>query len=212
MRLSPEERSRRIAAGLAEAKARGVRIGTFATVRPDRDQIHALLDRGLTAVEAAKQLGCTFSWVRQTFGKVGSRRLCKRGHLMAETRRFSPNGDPYCGTCKRLRSKEEIKRRTPEYSRQVQRRSHIKTAYGMTVEQYDAMLITQNGVCAICSKPSSNKKRLHIDHEHATGAIRGLLCHSCNTGLGLLRDDPILLVRCLEYLKTRNKEILNAVA
>ena len=62
-------------------------------------------------------------------------------------------------------------------------RYHLKYKYGLTPEDYDAKLIEQNGVCAICGKPP-NKRRLHIDHCHETGRIRGLLCTGCNTRLG----------------------------
>ena len=73
----------------------------------------------------------------------------------------------------------------------------------MTVEQYDAMLIGQNYVCAICNKSekSSTKGVLFIDHDHKTGKVRGLLCDTCNRGLGYFYDDKSLLRNAVEYLK-----------
>jgi hypothetical protein len=62
-------------------------------------------------------------------------------------------------------------------------RAHLKYKYGLTPEDYDAKLAEQGGVCAICGK-SPTKRRLHIDHCHETGRIRGLLCTGCNTRLG----------------------------
>jgi hypothetical protein len=75
--------------------------------------------------------------------------------------------------------------------------------YGLTVEQYDAMLIEQNYVCAICNKSekSSTKGVLFIDHDHKTGKVRGLLCDTCNRGLGYFYDNKSLLRNAVEYLK-----------
>jgi len=73
--------------------------------------------------------------------------------------------------------------------------------HGMTVEQYDQMLKSQGGLCAICRQPSVTGKRLHVDHDHATGRRRGLLCHHCNTALGNFKDDPLVIATALEYLK-----------
>lgn len=78
--------------------------------------------------------------------------------------------------------------------------------YGMTVDDYEALVLAQGGVCAICNgRPG--RKRLAVDHDHATGAVRGLLCEACNLALGGFRDDPTLLLRAAEYLaQTRNQE------
>jgi hypothetical protein len=71
---------------------------------------------------------------------------------------------------------------------------------GMTHAEYDAMCEAQDGRCFICRKPPS-RARLCIDHDHATGAVRGLLCSRCNSALGLLDDDVDALERALTYLK-----------
>lgn len=71
----------------------------------------------------------------------------------------------------------------------------------MTVEQYERMLADQGGGCAICGSPRDAKRSLAVDHDHATGAIRGILCSGCNTGLGLLRDSRELLLRAADYLQ-----------
>ena len=80
--------------------------------------------------------------------------------------------------------------------------------YGITLEDYDRMYESQNGVCAICLKPETTKdrwrrggiKRLAVDHDHETGAVRGLLCDRCNKALGCFRDDPELVRAALDYL------------
>lgn len=75
-------------------------------------------------------------------------------------------------------------------------------AYGITVEQYDEMLVAQGGVCAICKTlpEADGRTPLQVDHDHSTGRIRGLLCSPCNTAIGSLRDDPQLLAAAMEYL------------
>lgn len=82
----------------------------------------------------------------------------------------------------------------------------LKSIYGITVEQYDEMLATQNGVCFICGDPPDPNgvraaSRLHVDHCHATGTNRKLLCLCCNNGLGHFRDDPARLRSAAEYLE-----------
>lgn len=77
----------------------------------------------------------------------------------------------------------------------------------MTGPEYYALSVAQNHRCAICGTPqperlwSRDKKRLSIDHDHLTGAIRGLLCGACNSGLGLLKDDLTRLVKAVQYLQ-----------
>lgn len=65
----------------------------------------------------------------------------------------------------------------------------LSTNYGITLEQYDRMLEAQNHLCAVCGRPP-NGTPLHVDHDHQTGVVRGLLCYQCNTVLGLIDDDP----------------------
>jgi len=72
----------------------------------------------------------------------------------------------------------------------------LKTRYGMTPADYDAMLARQNGVCAICK---TDGRKLNIDHNHKTNAVRGLLCNACNLGLGNFGDDPGFLRMAADY-------------
>lgn len=78
--------------------------------------------------------------------------------------------------------------------------------YGITREKFDVMFAAQNGACAVCKKPANPgvgpaTQRLHIDHNHDTGRVRGLLCLNCNRALGWFQDDPQLLRRAAEYLE-----------
>lgn len=70
--------------------------------------------------------------------------------------------------------------------------------YGLTPDEVERMKAAQGNACALCGKTPA--KGLVIDHDHKTGAVRALLCSSCNTGLGHFRDDPALLARAIEYL------------
>lgn len=70
--------------------------------------------------------------------------------------------------------------------------------YGLTQEQFDAMLQAQDGRCAICKEPMG---RVCTDHDHSTGEARGLLCLTCNAGLGQFHDDPDLLRSAIDYLE-----------
>lgn len=77
----------------------------------------------------------------------------------------------------------------------------MANSFGITLKQYDEMLDAQGSRCAICGKtPEDNGRRLAVDHDHNTGEIRGLLCVSCNMGLGKFGDDPTLIAKAIAYL------------
>jgi hypothetical protein len=83
------------------------------------------------------------------------------------------------------------------------RENRLNLKYRITPEEYNAYLENQYGRCAICAKFS--ERTLHMDHDHETQQLRGLLCSNCNVGLGMFQDDPVLLRRALEYIvKHRN--------
>lgn len=79
------------------------------------------------------------------------------------------------------------------------RNSRLKTQFGITLEQYEARLESQNNVCAIC-KSASDKIALAVDHCHSTGKIRGLLCANCNKILGHAKDNVVILREAINYL------------
>lgn len=103
-----------------------------------------------------------------------------------------------CKLCDNARQREYY-RKNPEvvWKRNCQKR------YGLTFSQYQALLKKQAGACAICKSPDPGRgnKNLYVDHCHASGAVRGLLCHNCNTGLGHFKDNIQLLERAKEYLQ-----------
>lgn len=98
-----------------------------------------------------------------------------------------------------LSEKYEVARRNREYIRK----------YGITLDEYNSKLMQQKCVCAICGKQEKSKslsntkeiKHLAVDHDHATGKIRGLLCDSCNTLLGRCSDNIQILESAINYLR-----------
>jgi hypothetical protein len=113
----------------------------------------------------------------------------------------------HCRSCSRGYSARWAKN-NPEMARAKALRSSLYVNHSLRQKEYDEILRAQGGCCGICRfdpslapKPGANQ-RLHVDHCHKTGEIRGLLCNACNTALGYLRDSPALARRCAEYLET----------
>lgn len=81
------------------------------------------------------------------------------------------------------------------------RQENLKSKFGISVEQYEAMLDRQGSRCAICEHiPDEDEKRLAVDHNHDTNEVRGLLCVRCNMGLGYFRDNYHHLISAATYL------------
>jgi hypothetical protein len=88
------------------------------------------------------------------------------------------------------------------------RRAHLKRKYNMTLEEYDVILESQNGVCDICKEPESYGRAsfLAVDHCHNDETIRGLLCNNCNRAIGLLKDNIEVLENAVKYLKKHKQK------
>jgi hypothetical protein len=82
----------------------------------------------------------------------------------------------------------------------------LRRGFGITLDDYRAMMSAQGGVCAICLRPetSPRRSRLTVDHCHRTGRVRGLLCSKCNVALGYMGDDPGNVERALSYLRSQS--------
>lgn len=98
-----------------------------------------------------------------------------------------------CRPCLIAKS-QTLENRTAAYVR------HIKRKYGLEIEEFDALLASQGGGCAVCGGPP-NAKNWHIDHDHRSGKVRGILCNGCNTGIGSMRDDPAIMRAAAEYIE-----------
>jgi hypothetical protein len=99
--------------------------------------------------------------------------------------------------CKLCRSTSRTDVGSEHYDYHKERARKYRRRYGITIEQYDDMYAAQAGKCLICDK---HKILLNVDHDHATGKVRGLLCSLCNTSLGGFRDDITLLAKAIIYL------------
>ncbi len=109
---------------------------------------------------------------------------------------------------KRKKQIIEYQKTKPEgWQKAIGRKCHLKQRYNVTPQEYKSMLEAQEYKCAICSKDASENKRgnkiesLYIDHCHVTKQVRGLLCHTCNTGLGHFKDKIENLMKAIDYLR-----------
>lgn len=103
---------------------------------------------------------------------------------------------------KLARRASEYRKRNPGKVAETAFRMNLKNA-GLTLDEFERMLVGQDGGCAICRKKNIQGQRLCVDHSHDSGAIRGLLCHSCNRGIGLLGDSVERLKSAITYLQEK---------
>lgn len=118
-----------------------------------------------------------------------------------------PAGFKHCPGCKTVQPRSEWHRRTSSpdglvvycktCSKERNRRDYLMRTFGLTSWELEALIAAQGGVCAICP----DGKPEHIDHDHGSGRIRGVLCGPCNMGLGLFKDDPARLQVAIGYLR-----------
>lgn len=132
---------------------------------------------------------------RTDFHKSSINRKTGRRYLKAECRLCYKERDRKYNASAKGRRRADTKKLAP---------------YGITIEDYARLSEFQAGLCAICRRPegridsrSGRAHLLHVDHNHATGAVRGLLCGKCNRAIGLLNDDPELLKVALKYLENQ---------
>lgn len=105
------------------------------------------------------------------------------------------------GPCARCGAQRDPADKTnPSYCYSCWRGWWLWRKYGITAEQYDAMLISQDHRCKIC-RTEANGRMWHVDHDHESGRVRGVLCDNCNRGLGHFNDDPGRLRRAADYLE-----------
>ena len=131
-----------------------------------------------------------FNRNRSTYDKLQSAcRDCGKKHASNYAK---ANREENAARARKWRAKNKDRSRDHGY------KARYRLAYGT----YAKMLEAQNGKCAICQTDTpGGKGRFHVDHCHTTGAVRGLLCHNCNVGLGNLRHDPELILSATRYLQ-----------
>lgn len=93
---------------------------------------------------------------------------------------------------KRYNSRSEIKQKS--------RNKHLKATYGITLSQFDEVFLKQLGKCKVCRVKFASESDGHIDHDHSTGRVRGILCRSCNLSIGFANDNASRLRALAKYL------------
>jgi hypothetical protein len=95
----------------------------------------------------------------------------------------------------------------PERCKAQDKAGKLRRNYGITPEAFDAMLKSQAYRCDACLERLDLGAKTHVDHDHATGLIRGILCHSCNLALGRVKDDPWILRSLARYLEDHRQSV-----
>ena len=139
----------------------------------------------------------------------GLRSDCKSCNLAQQHARYV--ADPSAAKKRVKRWQQDNAARVNAYHRERRKdprvqeaawRGYLRRQYGITVGKYEEMLSEQGGVCAICRSAPKPGRRLHVDHDHETERIRGLLCFTCNNALGDFADDTGRLQTAIGYLLT----------
>jgi hypothetical protein len=128
---------------------------------------------------------------KQKAGRLGRAAWCTDCARADSRRHYS--------TCRaeRLAKTKAARLADPERHRAQRRKQKLQRNYGLTPAQHDEMVAAQDGRCAICRLD----RPLKVDHCHASGKVRALLCGPCNTSLGAFRDDPDLIERAAAYIR-----------
>lgn len=105
-----------------------------------------------------------------------------------------------CKICSNEANKK-TKEKDPQKYAEMRRKNKLKKYYGLTLSNFNALKIKQKNCCAICENKLKDGQGTHVDHCHKTGIVRGLLCNSCNRGIGYLQDSIEILKSAQKYLK-----------
>ncbi len=164
----------------------------------DESEFYSFTKRGVTRLRAVCK-ACSRAQLRdrsddpQPDGRICTQ--CGAFKPLSEfhKHKITPYGvEPMCKVC-RLKKRRDYGRRYPERVRNTD----LQQRYGITLDDYQALLTSQNGTCAICGTAET---QLKVDHNHQTGKVRGLLCHLCNAMIGCAREDIDILASAAAYL------------
>lgn len=111
----------------------------------------------------------------------------------------------WCKLCKKT-WRAQHRKDNPEKYRKIDFERDLQKRYGIETSEYNRMFDEQKGYCACCGQSHENfRNGLHVDHDHATGQVRGLLCTQCNPGIGYFEDSIERLEMAIKYLKKFKK-------
>ena len=140
---------------------------------------------------------------------VAAHALCDRHYRRTRRGLDTERRCRFCGTpldanahMGRVYCSKECKEQELAVRRRENHRERWLKRYGLTVEGYDLLSEQQEGRCAICGTDTPNGRNWHVDHDHKTNKVRGLLCHNCNILLGNAHDDPAILQAAIDYLSS----------
>ena len=217
-----------IARDLEQQYATGITPGGKMIGRPakpfgegDEAKILDLYHGGKSAKAIAKNMGFDHHRMTDFIRKATGSEVLKKGcygsggyHGIGVDRSAETEGYMTCADCLTLKPVSEFVRSVnaaygghmvyckPCWYEKSTRKAQLKKYYGMTPELYSSMLDAQGGLCAICHKACKSGHRMSVDHCHATGRIRGLLCKNCNNAIGLMCDDIDILKAAILYLSS----------
>jgi hypothetical protein len=126
---------------------------------------------------------------------------CKRCGIEKPISQMRPDYRYVCLSCF-SKLGDEWQQKHPIATARHKRNHHLLKKFGITLEEAEQILFKQGNLCAICKDPIEDKRGFypHVDHDHLTGRIRGILCFRCNAGLGAFKDDPRRLLAAIQYL------------
>lgn len=168
------------------------------------------MSEGQVASEIKKCHGCSGVLPLSEFHPSPKTRVCKACAKRYQRKWNEKNKDSVAAIQKRSRIKN--RQNALEAARRYYARDDIRhtkkamrlgsrlKAFGLSISDFDEMFTSQGGKCAICGG-TSGKRRLSVDHDHATGKVRSLLCTNCNSALGLLGESTERMASAIEYIK-----------
>lgn len=183
---------------------------------PRRQDLSSQSTRVCVDCGVTKLIADFFPKGKRTDGTLGLNTRCKLCVRKASHAYYHENKAAVAKQSKeyRERNKERLRESKREYlhresTQSRMRNAHLQKKYGITLVDYARLLQKQNGLCAICKRPEDRRqwgklKPLAVDHDHATGIVRGLLCHLCNSGIGNFIDDRTRLENARLYLRGPN--------
>ena len=129
---------------------------------------------------------------------------CKKQKLVIEFYKCKANKDGLYHECKSCKSDYDKLRHRKNPKARLDK--NLQNRYGITLEQKQHMIASQNGKCAICETKLDNGKHTCVDHCHTTGKIRKILCRSCNIMIGHSKENTEILNKAIQYLSTHKQE------
>lgn len=153
------------------------------------------------------------NWPNRTFANAAYREhldyqidqcpiKCKRCGIEKPLSQMRPDYRYICLDCF-SKIGNEWQKQNPNASARHKRNHHLLKKFGVTLKETEQLLAKQGGLCAICRRPINDSRGFspHVDHDHITGEVRGILCFNCNVGMGAFGDDADRLRAAAEYLE-----------